>query len=129
AGACRLRRFGGRGLRGNGCHPPKKGFSRDESLERVRAEPAGLPAGRQGKQGVAEGTECWILRSDRRAGGQRRWLEVDAHPPYKQGGCGSDGETVESPHAGACRLRRFGNAACMNCCTLSAFRRACQTVL
>ena len=40
---------------------PQKGFSRDESLERVRAEPAGLPAGWQGKQGVAEGTGSWLL--------------------------------------------------------------------
>ena len=35
----------GTGAAGKRLPSPKKGFSRDESLERVRAEPAVLPAG------------------------------------------------------------------------------------
>ena len=44
AGACRLRRFGGRET-GKWTPLPKKGFSRVWTLERVRAEPAVPPAG------------------------------------------------------------------------------------
>ena len=47
AGTCRLRRLGRRGDGETGrCGPvPQKGYPRDWSLGRVRAEPAGLPAG------------------------------------------------------------------------------------
>ena len=54
--------LGAWGPRENGGQFPKKGFSRDRSLERVRAEPAVPPAGWQGKQGAAEGSERWLLR-------------------------------------------------------------------
>ena len=42
------------GKRGRWPPFPKKGFSRVWTLERVRAEPAGLPAGRQGERAARE---------------------------------------------------------------------------
>ena len=60
AGACRLRRWGTGRF-------PKKGFSRDESLERVRAEPAVPPAGwLRGLGGLMERKRVHF-RSPRRA--------------------------------------------------------------
>ena len=56
---------GGRELRGKWLPFPKKGFSRDESLERVRAEPAVLPAGWREKRSsfMEHRTACFRLPS------------------------------------------------------------------
>ena len=55
AGTCRLRRLGrrGDGKTGEMARFPKKGYPRDWSLGRVRAEPAVLPAGWRGNMAVA----------------------------------------------------------------------------
>src|SRR5699024_6677623 len=52
----------GTGRRENDRRSPKKGFSRVWTLERVRAEPAGLPAGRQGERAARE-ERLWMCES------------------------------------------------------------------
>ena len=68
---------GGREPRGKRLPSPKKGFSRDESLERVRAEPAVLPAGWWGMRRRG-GREDGLLRA--RKGGKRGKNGLDRMP-------------------------------------------------
>ena len=63
----------GMGAAGKRLPLPKMGFSRVWTLERVRAEPAGLPAGWFGNEAATGRAECWELAGE----GSRCW----AHAP------------------------------------------------
>ena len=104
----------GTGLRGNnGCRSPKRDSQGIDPLSGCGQS----PPGRQCRLTAP------LARSRRlsapRAGGRQAAIRS------AWGGCA---QTATSPRAGACRLRHFGNAVCMNCCPLSVFPARLPTI-
>ena len=97
----------------NGCRSPKRDSQGIDPLSGCGQS----PPGRQCRLTAP------LARSRRlsapRAGGRQAAIRS------AWGGCA---QTATSPRAGACRLRHFGNAVCMNCCPLSVFPARLPTI-